>query len=172
MIRRSLIALLAGAALMTASTAQAQTTAQDAAAVQALLDEYAAAWAAADAERLMRLFTDDAEWVNVVGMHWRGKAENQLGHHVFLTTIFRGRPLTLLGVDSVRPVGDEVVVAVARWATGGFTAPDGAPVPASDNRMSLVLRRAPEGLRIAHGANVVIDPVAARNDPAKGPPRD
>ena len=32
---------------------------------------------------MWQLATDDVHWVNVVGMHWRGKAEVQKAHQVY-----------------------------------------------------------------------------------------
>ena len=52
-------------------------------------------------------------------------------------------------------------------AQAAFTTPGGDALPASEDRMTLVLVRTPDGLRIAQGANVQIDPFAARFDPVK-----
>lgn len=172
MNRRAMMTSLAGASLMTAAPAFGQTgpTADDRAAVQHWLDECAAAWATSDAERMYRTALDDLEWVNIVGMHWRGKSEVVAVHHLYLTTMFRGVPMSLKSIESLRTVGPDVVLAVVRWSVGQFSPPDGSIVPAADDRMTLVFRRTPEGLRLAHGANVQIDAVAAQFDPSKGPP--
>lgn len=172
MNRRSLMTLLAGASLMTAVPALGHTQVADAdrAAVQAWLDECAAAWATSDAERMFRTASDDVEWVNIVGMHWRGKAQVVGVHDLYLTTMFKGVPMALKSIESIRAVGPDVVIAVVRWSVGQFSPPDGSIVPAADDRMSLVFHRAPSGLRLVHGANVQIDPVAEQFDPSKGPP--
>lgn len=135
-----------------------------------LLTEYEAAWNAGDAARMFRLATEDVHWVNIVGMHWKGRSEAELAHKVYLETMFRNVPLELEEVESITPVSADVLVVVARWSIGAFTPPDGAPVPASKDRMTLILVRTPEGLRIAHGANVQINPIAQQFDPAKGAP--
>lgn len=172
MDRRSLLiaAAVSGTALTLTGRASAQSSAGDAAAVRALLDAYAASWAAGDAKAMFDLAVADVHWVNIVGMHWQGKAQAELAHKVYLETMFRGVPLTLEAVESITAVGPDVLVVVARWNVGAFVPPSGGKVPAAKDRMSLILRRTPEGLRIAHGANVQIDPVAARFDPANGPP--
>lgn len=171
MNRRSLMTILAGAPLMTAVPVLGQTppTADDRAAVQAWLDNCVASWAAGDGARMYRAATDDVEWINIVGMHWRGKPAVVAAHEVYLNTMFRGVPLTLREIESVRPVGPDVILAVVRWSVGQFSAPDGSVVPAAEDRMSLVFRRTADGLMLAHGANVQIDPVAASFDPMKGP---
>jgi len=51
--------------------------------VKVVLDGWEAAWNASDMTAMWRLATDDVHWVNVVGMHWRGKAEVQKAHQVY-----------------------------------------------------------------------------------------
>jgi len=157
---------------MTTSPALSLTRASgdDRAAVQACLNEYAAAWAAGDAERMYRTATDDVEWINIVGMHWRGKAAVVAAHEAYLTTIFRGVPLTLREIESLRSVGPDVVLAVVRWSVGQFTTPTGHIVPDSEDRMTLVFQRSPDGLRLSHGANIQIDQAAAASDPIQRQP--
>lgn len=173
MNRRTVMTILAGVPAMTALPTLAQTSpgGGDLAAVQAWLDNCTAAWATADAQRMFDTATDDVEWVNIVGMHWRGKAQVVAVHDLYLTTMFRGVPLTLKSIETLRTVGSEVVVAVVRWSVGQFSPPDGSVVPAADDRMTLVFKRAPEGLKLVHGANVQINAVAEAFDPSKGPPQ-
>ncbi|TFW15105.1 hypothetical protein EGY25_00470 [Brevundimonas intermedia] len=84
--------------------------------------------------------------------------------------MFRGVPLTLEEVESIVPLGDDALIVAARCNMGAFTPPDEQPVPPSKDRMSLVLHRTSAGLRIAHGANVQINPAVQQFDPAKGKP--
>ncbi|MFN4040180.1 MAG: SgcJ/EcaC family oxidoreductase [Brevundimonas sp.] len=172
MNRRTLMTILAGASLMTAVPAQGHTQVADAdrAAVQAWLEECTAAWATSDAERMFRMASDDVEWVNIVGMHWRGKAQVVSVHHLYLTTMFKGVPMSLKSIESIRAVSSDVVIAVVRWSVGQFSPPDGSIVPASDDRMTLVFRRTSAGLQLVHGANVQINAVAEQFDPSRGPP--
>jgi uncharacterized protein (TIGR02246 family) len=107
------------------------------------------------------------EWVNIVGMHWRGKEAVTQAHVAFLTTMFSNTPIKLLEVESVRPLGDDALVVVARWSVAQFTTPSGSVVPPSEDRMTLVLKRSAEGLRLAHAANIQIDQAAARSNPVK-----
>ncbi len=168
MNRRNVMTAISGAPLVSVLAAPASTLSDDdVAAVRAVLQEYQAAWAASDADRMYLLFTEDTEWVNIVGMFWKGRAEGLAAHRAYLGTMFRGVPLTLQEVQSVRSLGKDVIVAVVRWSVGAFTTPGGDALPASEDRMTLVLVRTPDGLRIAQGANVQIDPFAARFDPVK-----
>jgi len=171
MNRRAMMTSLAGASLMTTAPAFGQTTptADDRAAVQHWLDECVAAWAASDAERMYRTAADDLEWINIVGMHWRGKADVVAAHVAYLTTMFRDVSLTLEAIESLKAVGPDVVLAVVRWSVGPFTTPAGHVMPASIDRMTLVFRRTPNGLSLSHGANIQVDAGAAAFDPVRRP---
>lgn len=168
MNRRNAITLIAGATLMPATFAHgADVPAEDMSAIRAWIDECVAAWASSDAERMYRTAADDLEWINIVGMHWRGKADVIEAHRIFLTTMFRGVPLQLREIETVRSLGPDAVVAVVRWSVGQFTTPTGHVVPPSDDRMTLVFRRTPQGLVLMHGANIQIDPVAEASNPVR-----
>jgi len=169
MDRRSFV-VVATLGSLVGSTVEAAASTGDAQAVASLLAEYQAAWNAGDAARMFRLATNDIHWVNIVGMHWQGRAQVELAHQVYLEVMFKGVPLMLEEVESVVPVGTGALSVVARWDMGAFTTPDGKAVPSSKDRMSLLLLRTSDGLKIAHGANVQIDPVAQQFDPVKGPP--
>ena len=164
MDRRRFVAVASAAGLIH-SPAFAATSIDDLQAVRELLAEYQAAWNAGDAARMFRLATDDIHWVNIVGMHWQGRAQAELAHRIYLETMFRGVALALEEVESVVPVGTGALAVVARWNMGGFTPPDGQTVPPSKDRMSLVLQRTSDGLRIAHGANVQINQAVQQFDP-------
>lgn len=160
--------------MMPAVSARAMTVPSahpdDAAAVRALLDQHAAGWTAGDVEAMFAMATDDVHWINIVGMHWQGKAEVVQAYRVFLATMLKGVSLTLEGVESITPVGDEVLVVVSRWLVGAFSPPDGSRIPAASDRLTMVLKRTPGGLKLAHGANVQIDAAAAPFDPVRNPP--
>ncbi|MGA0546166.1 SgcJ/EcaC family oxidoreductase [Brevundimonas sp. VNH65] len=163
---RPLAAVAIGVLLMTASPAIGQNAA-DTAAVRAFAAEYEAAWAAKDGGRMYESSRDDVEWVNIVGMHWRGRGEVVAAHDAFLGAMFRNTPITFQDIESVRPIGEDGLVAVLRWSVGSFTTPGGNVVPPSLDRMTLVFERTSQGLRLVHGANVQIDQVATANDPVR-----
>ena len=169
MDRRTLLTGAIGVSLACASAAWAEPRSQDddATQVRHIVDELVASWNTADAERMFRLATDDVEWVNIMGMYWRGKAQVQAAHHAVLTTRYKDVGETLEEIESIRSLGADGVVAVVRKRIAAFTAPDGAAIPSTQNRLTLVFRRTPEGLRLAHGVNVEINGRAARSDPAQ-----
>jgi uncharacterized protein (TIGR02246 family) len=134
---------------------------------RAVLDSWEAAWNAADMTAMWRLAIDDVHWINIVGMHWRGKAEAKAAFQAYFDLMFKGRSAKLDEVESIEALPGGVIVAVVRWSMGGFRQPDGVMRPPGKDRMSLVMVPHGDGLAIAHVANIAIDPVAAQFDPIK-----
>src|SRR6266853_5721382 len=69
--------------------------------VKAVLDRWEAAWNASDMTAMWQLAMDDVHWVNVVGMHWRGKAEVQKAHQVYFDLLFKDRSCKLDEIESI-----------------------------------------------------------------------
>src|SRR6478735_6283331 len=69
------------------------------------------AWNAHDMKALAKLFREDAEWVNKVGMHWRGRDEIMVAHTAFHETIFKKHKFQTDAVET-RLVAPGVAVAV------------------------------------------------------------
>jgi uncharacterized protein (TIGR02246 family) len=133
-------------------------------AVRAILMGYSDAWNRHDMKAMGELFTDDAHWVNIVGMHWQSKAAIVKAHDVFHRTIFQKTELTYSEIG-IRPMTADVVAAVVTAKVGNFTTPDGAVRPSAQDRLSFILTKRDGGWRIAHGHNTVIDPTAHPFDP-------
>ncbi|USU04238.1 SgcJ/EcaC family oxidoreductase [Sphingomonadaceae bacterium OTU29LAMAA1] len=135
--------------------------------VQRLAERYAAAWNASDMDAMAKLYSDDVHWVNIVGMHWQGKAQVDQAHRAYFDIMFKGVPLMLEAVESAVALPGGAVVAVLRWKVGAFKTPFGEQMPPSRDRMSLVLIPQADELVIAHGSNVQINEQAQHSDPVR-----
>lgn len=167
--RQAITGILAAGTLMTGKVSAAAAIPD--ARVRDLVDRYAGAWNAADMDAMGTLYADDVHWVNIVGMHWQGKAQVDRAHRVYFDVMFKGVPLLLEEIESVQPIAGGGFVVVVRWSVGAFRTPAGERRPPSRDRMSLVLVPYGSGLRIAHGANIQIDELAQRFDPVEMPKR-
>jgi hypothetical protein len=105
--------------------------------------------------------------VNIVGMHWQGKAQVDQAHRVYFGIMFKGVPLMLEAVESAVALPGGAVVTVLRWTIGAFKTPFGEQMPPSRDRMSLVLIPQADELVIAHGSNVQINEQAQKSDPIR-----
>ena len=135
-------------------------------AIRQVVNDYVTLWNKHDMSTFGNLFTDDAEWVNVVGMVWRGKAVIKKVHQVVHATNFKNRNMQLDNM-TVRFIRPDVAVSIVRWTVDGFEAPDGRRFPKGPNVATLVLVKQDGRWLISSGENVTVDPVAAKFDPVK-----
>jgi uncharacterized protein (TIGR02246 family) len=150
--------------LAMAGTAAFAQDASEQTEIRAVVARYAEAWNRHDIAALADILTDDTDWINIVGMHWRGKAAVLKGHDVYHRTFFRDTALDFTDVD-LRPITQDAVVAVVTIKVGDFTPPDGQPRIGTQDRLSLIIAKRSGGWRIVHGHNTVIEPGAQRFDP-------
>lgn len=163
--------VLAGglAALGTCNAAEAEKKipAEDEKAIRQIVDTLESAWNALDAKTTASVFSDDAEFINVVGMQWRGKAAIEKAHAVYFELLFKNCKLHTDEV-TIRPLGPEHAIATWVCTQDTFTTPSGSVVPKHQNRLTLVVvKGAKDGWKIVQGQNTRIDAEAARFDPVK-----
>ena len=133
-------------------------------AIRAVANGYCGAWNRHDMEALSELFSEDAQWINIVGMHWPGRTAVVAGHDAYHRTFFRATGIEIADAQ-VAEIAPGAATAVILLTVGPFTPPDGVPRPGSDNRLSLVLTKRSGRWRITHGHNTVVDKGAQCFDP-------
>jgi uncharacterized protein (TIGR02246 family) len=166
---KSLLFAMAAIISVLTGPASAQTTnrAQDEAQIHGVVDGLQAAWNRHDMEAFVNLMTDDVEWVNIVGMAWRGKAQVFLAHDRMHKTTFKNRQWQNAESTAIRQVAPGVAIVTEAVPMDGFTMPDGSLTPPSMNMLTLVLVRREGHWLVAEGHNTIIDPKAAAHDPGK-----
>jgi len=113
----------------TTSEPSAEAKAQIASVIAALSDS----WNQHDMAAYGAQFADDADFVNVVGMHWNGREEITARHEEVHRSIFRNSTLRTLDY-SLRLLSPGIVLAHIRWEMTGHEAPPGAPFSADARR--------------------------------------
>ncbi len=104
--------------------ADVQTSAEAKVQIESVLRELTESWNRHDMATFASQFTDDADFINVIGMHWRGRAEIEARHAEVHRTFFRNSSLRT--VDwSLRPLSANVVLAHLQWEMTGHEAPPG-----------------------------------------------
>ena len=79
-----------------------------------LIETFVAGWNAADASRLASVFSEDADFTAITGLHARGRDLIARGHHEILTTIYRGT--TLAGeIENVQFLRHDVALVNAKF---------------------------------------------------------
>lgn len=117
------------------------TSTQTAPGIDTVVSAVVEAWNRHDMQAYSAQFTEDADFVNVVGMHFRGRPQIEAVHVDLHRTIFRNSFLRAVSA-TVRPVNDQVALAHVAWEMTGAEGLPGWNVPElRKGMMSLVLVR-------------------------------
>ncbi len=90
--------------------------------IKALIQGYTAAWNAEDGNKFASGFTDDADFVNIYGMHISKKDEIAARHQLIITSFLKGSKLEILNTQ-MREVKVGTVIAHVRWKLDGYREP-------------------------------------------------
>jgi uncharacterized protein (TIGR02246 family) len=135
--------------------------------INATLQRLEDAWNHNDMPGYAAQLTDDCSWINIVGMHWDGKAAVMKAHTAYLSTMFKDVMQYPLDTK-LSYVAPGIALAVRTFRIGDFRDPTGKLEKDMHDRMTLLLVKQPDGrwlIRAAH--NTTINPIAAQFDPAK-----
>ena len=92
--------------------------------IASIVQTLADSWNSHDMDLYAAQFADDADFVNVLGMHWHGRPEIAARHAEVHRTIFRNSKLRVLD-HSVRPLAPDIVLALITWEMTGHETPPG-----------------------------------------------
>jgi uncharacterized protein (TIGR02246 family) len=98
------------------------------------------AWNRHDMKAFANLFAEDADFVNVAGAWWKGRAEIEQKHRAAHATIFRDSTLSVEEVD-VRFLTPDIAIAHVLTALVGQKMADGTVVPPRRALLTQVLQK-------------------------------
>jgi uncharacterized protein (TIGR02246 family) len=127
--------------------------------IEAVVSALTESWNRHDMTAYAAQFTEDADFVNVVGMHWRGCREIEAQHAHLRRTIFRNS--TLRDLDrSVRLLDRGVALPHVRWEMIGHESLPGWHIPEIRHGvLTAVLVQKGEGWRVTAVQNTDIVPL-------------
>ncbi len=164
------MAAAAIAVMLCGQRVQAQATgpvsAADQQEIQTTLDAMGSTLTKMDFDAFSTLFTDDADFVNIVGMHWHGKVQIVKAHRSVFTTRYKGVPQRVID-KSEATLAPGLVLVVGTIQMDDYTAQDGKLMTNNLFRMTLVMKKVGDKWLIRSAENTAIDPVAAAHDPGK-----
>jgi uncharacterized protein (TIGR02246 family) len=126
-----------------------------------LLDAFAAAVNAKDAEGLGALFAEDGEYVNIFGMRMRGRRGVVDGHAWAFSGPLRGRRIRFDQVDELKVTDDVTVLHGHNLREREPGAPE-TGLPDGATIIVFVTRRGPRGWQIVAATNVADAPPPGR----------
>jgi uncharacterized protein (TIGR02246 family) len=110
----------------------------DESAVRNVLAEYAVAWNRHDMAAFGRLFTENCDYVNIAGVHWKGVQEIVQRQAELFQNRLKTAVRTLTGVE-VRFSTPDVALVHATWDVTGWSRPTGEAVPVLKEITTMVM---------------------------------
>jgi uncharacterized protein (TIGR02246 family) len=141
-------------------------SAEDKTKIEAVVRSFEAVWNSHRLSDLGKLLTEDAEWVNVVGMWWHGRTEIVKAHETFHAGMFREVNIRCTEIE-IREVAPGVAIGIVTEKVDNYVTPEGTQMNGVVDRLTLAMvKRAGEWLIIS-GHNTTVDPRAQPHDPIK-----
>ena len=112
----------------------------DESAVRNVLAEYAVSWNSHDTAAFGGLFTEDCDYVNIAGVHWKGAQEIVQRHAQLFQKRLKTAVRKLTGVE-VRFSTPDVALVHATWDVTGSSRPTGEAVPVLKEITTMVMTK-------------------------------
>ncbi len=141
-------------------------TVEDKQEIAATIDRFIEGWAKRDMAEFGSTLTADCDWVNIVGMHWHGKAQVVMAHKRLLETRYKGVNIHDLGHEEAE-IAPGVALVIWKSLVDDFTTPQGERVTAMKTMGTVVMVKEQGKWLIRSGQNSTIDAAAAAHDPGK-----
>jgi uncharacterized protein (TIGR02246 family) len=110
----------------------------DESAVRNVLAEYTVSWNRHDTAAVGRLFTENCDYVNITGVHWKGVQEIVQQHAELFQNRLKTAGRTLTGAE-VRFSTPDVALVHATWDVTGSSHPTGKAVPVLKEITTMVM---------------------------------
>ena len=124
-------------------------------AVNNVIKDFEACWNRHDMEAFSRLFTEDADFVNVIGLVSNGRTEIKKAHEAIHATIFKNSRLNINDITS-KFLEPNAVVVRSRWDLVGITDPQGTELPPKKGMLINILVKKNDGWLITAAQNTEI----------------
>jgi uncharacterized protein (TIGR02246 family) len=149
-----------------ADSAKARST--DEAAIRALVATQAEAWNRSDAAAWSRDFAPDAEFINIAGTVFKGRAEIESRHAFVFNTLFKGSR-TQVTVTRVLFLGGDVAVTDMEHRVTGYSGLPPGVQPTEPGvlktRMRYVMKKSGKRWEVVAGQNTDVKPAPAPGAP-------
>lgn len=118
----------------------------------ALLEQMAQAWNQADGAAFAEPFAEDADFVDIRGVHHRGRTAIGHGHQAIFDSIYAGSRVRY-ELDTVRAVAPGCLVAIA---SATLDAPTGPLQGVNRSRFTLTITEQADGWAVAAFQNTLV----------------
>lgn len=150
---------------MNETMATTTSVTDDEAAIRQTVMAVEEAWNQHDMNAFAELLTETVEWVNPVGMWWRGRENVKRAHQAYHDSIFQktSRHSEALTIQCLTP---EVACVTGTYRMGDWTRPDSGQLVSNGlDRVTYILVKQQGRWLITRGQVTEIDQLAAPYDP-------
>lgn len=140
-------------------------------AIKNQLQAFLTSWNKHNFKDMKNYTTEDVDWVNVVGMWWKGRKEMQFATQAYHNTMFKNVPLEQKQA-TVRFITPDVAVAHVVWYYGEYTTPDGSKQGNTDDLATLVYVKKNGKWLLTAGENVPVNELAKPHNPVNQMPKN
>jgi uncharacterized protein (TIGR02246 family) len=160
-----MLGFLLSAGMAQTSTAQSFGSADDSTSIRAIVADLDSAWAHADADRWASHYSQDADFVNILGMYMADTKAMHARHHEIFTGVFKGS--THVGtLRRLRFLDASVAIADVDVEVTGFKALPPGVVPTAPGvlrtRMKHILTKFGDEWRIVATQNTAVAPMPGK----------
>ena len=149
----------------------AQSQTKNEVAINQQIDAMIQSWNNHNYDDLKNYTTENTDWVNNVGMWWKGRKESQFAHQAYHNTFFKGVTMEKKSVV-IRFITKDVAIAHLVWHYSSYIAPDGKKYGDTDGLATLVYVKQKGRWLMTAGANVDIVAAVQQFDPVKQMPKN
>lgn len=150
----------------------AQNRTRDEEAIDKQIDAMITSWNQHNYDDLKNYTTENTDWVNVVGMWWKGRKQSQYAHQVYHDTFLKPS-MAKKKSATIRFVTKDVAIVHLVWHfQGDVTLPDGRKAGESDDLATLVYVNQNGKWLMEAGENVEILQEAQQFDPVRQMPKN
>jgi uncharacterized protein (TIGR02246 family) len=154
----AITAMAAVTAAMATATEESPVRHTAADAAKAVAKRLVDDWNKHDMKSFAELFTEDADFVNVIGLWWHGRPEIQKEHEALHANRMKNSDLIAIET-AVRVLRQDVAIIHIRWQLAGDTGIDGVTLPMRQGILSFVTVRTGDRWLIATAQNTDIVPL-------------
>ena len=157
-VRRSFCVGAMALMLVTAVSSAANNLDEDDMSIKAAVTGFVESWNHHDMQAFANLFAENADFVNVIGLWWRDRAEIQKRHEAIHASRMKNSHLTA-SETTVRFLRPDVAIVHVRWELTGESSPDGSTAPPRKGLMTQVIAKTDGKWLIAACQNTDIVPL-------------
>jgi uncharacterized protein (TIGR02246 family) len=156
----------------------AQDRSKDEAAINKQVDAMIYSWNNHNYDDMKNYTTENTDWVNVVGMWWKGRKESQYAHQAYHNTFLKTSVCEKKSV-AIRFITKDVAIVHVEWQFYDSNA-NHDPLPGkegeksgpNDDLATLVFVKQNKKWLLTAGENVHIDKTVQQYDPVKQMPKE